>query len=110
MATTEVGLSVSQLVLPIRLPDHAVFETFHASGNNELVEYLQQLAAGTAHGGCWIVGAAATGKTHLLQATCERSGSGTTYLPADLLRCSSPPTGRRRCLRCTTGCWRRTLR
>ena len=81
---------MSQLVLPIRLPDHAVFATFFVGGNRELVEYLERLAVGSARVGCWVVGAAATGKTHLLQATCERRGADAVYLPADLLADAGP--------------------
>ncbi|MDJ0918535.1 MAG: DnaA regulatory inactivator Hda [Woeseiaceae bacterium] len=76
---------MSQLALPIRLSDHAVFETFHPAGNEQLVAYLERLAEGETAGGCWVAGAYATGKTHLLQATCERAGDDAVYLPADLL-------------------------
>lgn len=76
---------MSQLALPIRLSDHAVFEIFHRVGNEQLVAYLERLADGDATGGCWVSGEFATGKSHLLQATCERAGDDAVYLPATLL-------------------------
>lgn len=76
---------MGQLALPIRLSDHAVFESFHRAGNETLVAYLERVAAGGVAGGCWVSGDHATGKTHLLQATCERAGDDAVYLPAALL-------------------------
>ncbi|MDJ0758085.1 MAG: DnaA regulatory inactivator Hda [Woeseiaceae bacterium] len=76
---------MSQLALPIRLSDHAVFENFYPAGNEQLVNYLESMASGDSHGGCWVAGISATGKTHLLQATCERAGDDAVYLPATLL-------------------------
>jgi type VI secretion system protein ImpK len=43
---------------------------------------LRELAAGGGDRGCWIWGAASTGKTHLLQAVCEQAPARL----ADLLR------------------------
>ena len=77
---------MSQLALPIRLSDHAVFENFYPIGNEQLVNYLENLAAGDTSGGCWVSGITATGKTHLLQATCERAGDDAVYLSAALLK------------------------
>ena len=51
---------MSQLALPIGLDDHAVFESFLAAGNEELVDRLQGLATGAADGGCWMWGAPST--------------------------------------------------
>ena len=78
---------MSQLVLPLRLADHAIFDTFLAAGNEPVVDYLRSLAHATPGQGAWIWGARATGKSHLLQATCERFGDRAAYLPlADLGR------------------------
>lgn len=72
---------MSQLALPLRLQDHAVFESFLPSGNESLLAYLDTLAAAPDGPGCWIWGARATGKTHLLQALCERLRDNAMYLP-----------------------------
>ncbi len=73
--------NVSQLALPLRLDDHAVFASFLDAGNETLVAMLAELAGGGAGAGCWIWGAAATGKTHLLQAVCDRAGDRSVYVP-----------------------------
>ena len=75
---------MSQLALPLQLQDHAVFESFWPAGNDALVAYLTELCDKGASPGCWIWGAAATGKTHLLQAVCDRSGDRSIYLPLAL--------------------------
>jgi DnaA family protein len=72
---------VSQLVLPLRLADHAIFASFLNSGNETLVALLSGLADGAEGPGCWLWGPAATGKTHLLQAACDRAGDRSVYLP-----------------------------
>lgn len=76
---------MSQLALPLRLADHAVFESFLRTGNEALVSVLQELADGEGQG-CWLWGPAATGKTHLLQAVCERAGDRSVYVPLSMLR------------------------
>jgi len=81
---------MSQLALPLQLADHAVFASYLASGNESLVAALQALAAGTDTSGCYLWGAAATGKTHLLQAVCTSAGDESVYLPMTLLT-DSPP-------------------
>lgn len=72
---------MSQLALPLKLQDHAVFESFWSAGNDGLVAFLADLAATGNGPGGWIWGAPAIGKTHLLQALCERSGDRAVYLP-----------------------------
>lgn len=72
---------MSQLALPLRLDDHAVFETFHPAGNETVVNHLRSLAGDAGVHGAWLSGAAATGKSHLLQATCESFGDRAVYLP-----------------------------
>jgi DnaA family protein len=81
---------MNQLALPISLADYAVFASFHAAGNETAVAHLEAIAAGVAGGGAWICGAAGTGKSHLLQATCAAVGDGAVYLPASLLAGADP--------------------
>lgn len=73
----------SQLALPLRLQDHAVFESFWPSGNDALVAFLMNVADTGAGPGCWVWGSEATGKTHLLQAVCERFGEDSVYVSLD---------------------------
>jgi DnaA family protein len=72
---------LSQLALPLQLQDHAVFESFWPAGNDTLVSYLNELAETGNGPGCWVWGAPATGKTHLLQAVCEKQGDRAAYIP-----------------------------
>ena len=72
---------MSQLALPLTLQDHAVFDSFFPHGNEALLAYLSGLAATPRGPGCWIWGAAATGKSHLLQALCARLQDLAIYLP-----------------------------
>lgn len=81
---------MSQLVLPLRLADHAVFASFLDSGNETLVATLGALANGESGQGCWLWGAPATGKTHLLQAVCDRAGDKSAYVPLDMLASAGP--------------------
>ena len=81
---------MSQLALPLRLADHAVFESFLANGNEELVALLAAIAEDTNASGCWLWGGAATGKTHLLQAVCERAGDRSVYVPLAMLAEAGP--------------------
>jgi len=74
---------MSQLALPLKLADHAVFESFFDAGNEALVATLRAIATGDGHG-CWLWGAAATGKTHLLQAVCDAAGDRAAYIPLSL--------------------------
>jgi DnaA family protein len=76
-------MNTSQLALPLQLQDHAVFDSFYEIGNDALYAHLVGLAD-SAHGpGCFIWGKPATGKTHLLQAICERVGDLSVYLPLE---------------------------
>jgi len=72
---------LSQLALPLKLQDHAVFESFLPTGNEALVAFLARLVEMGGEPGCWISGATSTGKTHLLQAVCDRAGDRAQYLP-----------------------------
>ncbi len=42
---------------------------------------LSELADGTSDAGCWLWGPPSTGKTHLLQAVCDRAGDQSVYVP-----------------------------
>lgn len=72
---------MSQLALPLKLQDHAVFESFWPVGNDAAVALLSSIATDGEGPGCWLWGLAATGKTHLLQSVCERMGDQSVYLP-----------------------------
>lgn len=76
---------MSQLALPLKLQDHAVFDSFLATGNDELVRFLLDITNNKRGPGCFVWGPAASGKTHLLQAVCERAGDQSVYLPLDEL-------------------------
>ena len=81
---------MTQMALPLRLADHAVFESFLGAGNEALVALLAELADGGNGQGCWLWGAAAVGKTHLLQATCDRAGDLSVYVPLKMLANAGP--------------------
>jgi DnaA family protein len=81
---------MSQLALPLQLADHAVFASFFDTGNETLVATLCALADGGPGQGCWIWGGAATGKTHLLQAVCDRAGDRSVYVPLGMLVDAGP--------------------
>lgn len=81
---------MSQLALPLQLQDHAVFESFWPAGNEALLAYLTELSATGNSPGCWIWGAAATGKSHLLQAVSDRTGDRSVYLPLGLFLDAGP--------------------
>ena len=81
---------MSQLALPLRLDDHAIFDTFLAAGNEPVVDYLRSLTSAAPGQGAWVWGAPATGKSHLLQATCERFEDRAAYLPLADLSAAGP--------------------
>jgi DnaA family protein len=64
---------VDQLPLGLRLADRAVFDTFWPQGNEQLLEHLKAVASGAASGVTWLAGPHASGKSHLLQATCAQA-------------------------------------
>lgn len=75
---------MEQLPLEIHLADHAVFDNFHAAGNELVVNQLREAA--TLSGGpmLWLWGAEGTGRTHLLQACAAAAGQAgrrATYVP-----------------------------
>ncbi len=81
---------MTQMALPLRLADHAVFESFFSAGNEALVAALAGLADDKDGQGYWVWGAASTGKTHLLQAACERAGDQSVYIPLRMLAQADP--------------------
>jgi DnaA family protein len=93
---------MAQLALPLRLQDHAVFESFWPSGNDALIAFLVQLADRRSGPGCWLWGGAATGKTHLLQAVCSRFGEDAVYVPLEQFVSAAPAIldglARRQCI------------
>jgi len=81
---------MNQMVLPLRLADHAVFASFLDHGNETLVATLASLSFGGVGQGCWLWGSPATGKTHLLQAVCDHAGDRSVYLPLEMLAAAGP--------------------
>jgi DnaA family protein len=81
-----------QLPLGMRWRDRASFESFHAAQNGIAVLTLQQVAAGARHGVFWVAGAAASGKSHLLQAVCAVAAPmrRVAYLPLRTLLANGP--------------------
>jgi DnaA family protein len=61
---------MDQLPLGLRLADRAVLATFWPQGNEQLLAHLQDTARGVDRGMTWLAGPHASGKSHLLQATC----------------------------------------
>lgn len=65
----------AQLTLDVRLQDSASFENFLATGNEEVIQTLQNLVSSNQDSDGFhlmhIWGASGCGKTHVLQATCH---------------------------------------
>jgi DnaA-homolog protein len=69
---------MKQLALPVRLRAEAVFDSFAAGPNGEIVAALR--TPGTVP--IWLWGARGSGRTHLLQAACAAAGSAAAaYFP-----------------------------
>jgi len=81
---------LSQLALPLKLQDHAVFESFLPAGNEALVAFLTGLVATPGGPGGWIFGGHSTGKTHLLQAVCERAADHGQFVPLTEFKDAGP--------------------
>lgn len=81
---------MSQLALPLKLQDHAVFESFLPAGNESAVAFLIDTVAGNGGPGGWVWGSGSTGKTHLLQAVCERAGDRAQFVPLKALSEAGP--------------------
>lgn len=81
---------MKQLALPVRLRAEAVFNSFSAGPNGEVLAALRGANAVP----MWLWGAQGSGKTHLLQAVCAAAGSaaaayfpmGTRDLPPEALQ------------------------
>jgi DnaA-homolog protein len=69
---------MKQLALGMRLRADALFESFAAGQNSEVLTALRSAATPL-----WLWGAHATGKTHLLQAVCAAAGDSAAYFPLD---------------------------
>ncbi len=73
-----------QLPLGVHLSDHARFSNYLAGPNREIVAGLQALLQGQEPHLLYCSGAAGSGKSHLLQATCadaQSQGLNAWYLP-----------------------------
>lgn len=74
----------SQLTIPMVQRVLNRFENFHTGANAELVTRLRELAVGSADLGLWLAGEPGSGRSHLLEASCqaaEQSGRAALYLP-----------------------------
>jgi DnaA family protein len=84
---------VRQLPLGVQLAVSLRFDSYTAGDNSEAVDALRRLADGVSRVPVWIYGAAGSGKSHLLQATCAQAGvagNATAYLPLDVVRGDGP--------------------
>ena len=81
---------MSQLDLPLALDDYATFATFCADGNEPAVSSLRRLTDAGEGPGCWLWGAAGTGKSHLLQAVCATLSQRAAFLPLAELSVADP--------------------
>jgi DnaA family protein len=68
---------VKQLALGVKLRADAVFGSYAAGSNAEIVAALRRDASAPV----WVWGACGTGKTHLLQAICAEVGATSAYFP-----------------------------
>jgi DnaA-homolog protein len=74
-----------QLALGVKLPAHAVFASFAAGSNGEVLSALR----GPSRDPVWLWGSQGCGKTHLLQAVCAAAGEAraadgaAAYFPLD---------------------------
>jgi DnaA family protein len=68
------GTPAAQIPLPFPLP-HLAFGSFWAGANQALFDQLQRVAGGTEERILYVWGAPGAGKSHLLQAACNRAGA-----------------------------------
>ena len=83
----------SQLLLGVRLRDSSVFESYYPGPNQPTVDLLRALTPGVLPPCVYLQGAAATGKSHLLQAVCANAshqGVTAAYLPLAELASMGP--------------------
>lgn len=80
LATTGI-----QLALPVQLPDDALFSTFEAGSNSDLIATLQALLSEQPQTPLlYLWGRTGCGKTHLLHAACtaaSQAGQQVMYIP-----------------------------
>ena len=85
---------MTQLALQVSLDDHALFSSFFAGANEELLSRLREIALGRSkETALWMWGNPSTGKSHLLQAVCahaHESGRRPLYLPLDRVMSLGP--------------------
>jgi DnaA-homolog protein len=82
-----------QLLLGVRLRDSSVFASYFAGRNRAIVDVLKALQPGTLPTCLFVQGAAASGKSHLLQAVsvdATRRGLSAAYLPLREIRSIGP--------------------
>jgi DnaA family protein len=73
-----------QLTIPLEARVLHRFENFHTGANGELVGLLKTLAEKGGALGLWLRGEAGSGRTHLLEASCqaaEQAGRRAIYVP-----------------------------
>lgn len=73
-----------QMPLPVGLRDSSVFASFFAGRNRAVVDALLALDTHTRPVCVWLHGSRASGKTHLLQASCVKAnerGATSAYVP-----------------------------
>jgi DnaA family protein len=78
---------MQQLPLAVHLADHAVFDSFHAAGNELLVHQLRAGATSSGYPLVWLWASPGHGKSHLLQAAvalADEVGRRAAYVPLDI--------------------------
>ena len=73
-----------QLPLALALPDHATFETFEPGENVLVLKALERFLDARGER-LWLWGSPGAGKSHLLQAACQRV-RGSQWLPGALVK------------------------
>ncbi len=79
---------MSQLPFPLKVNALCDFASFLPGGNGEVVAALEARASGIARDGLWLSGTVGSGKSHLLQATCQAgaaAGRRCLYVPLGAL-------------------------
>lgn len=82
-----------QLPLNVQLRDDATLANYYSGENREVVECLDALDRSDREKPIYLWGAPAVGKSHLLQAVCQKTGVGgssVAYLPLAELKSFSP--------------------
>jgi DnaA family protein len=81
-AATKQGMQ--QLALDLKLADFALFTTFHAGPNEQVLNAVMQAATEPGQHVAWIWGAPGSGRSHLLQAAvaaASNAGRACAWLP-----------------------------